>query len=74
VTHDFDSLFEVCRWLRVERLERGWTMREAAARSGVSVSTICRLEQADKGLVAENLVKVLDAYGYRLSFKSAVSA
>jgi transcriptional regulator with XRE-family HTH domain len=63
-----DSLYAICRWLRVERLERGLSMREAAALAHVSVSTVCRIEQADKGMTLESLVKVIEAYGYRLGF------
>jgi transcriptional regulator with XRE-family HTH domain len=63
-----DSLYDICRWLRVERLERGLSMREAASLTNVSVSTVCRIEQADKGMKLESLVKVIEAYGYRLGF------
>lgn len=53
--------------LRALRGERGWTLDETAARSGVSRATLSRLEKAEVSPTAKVLGQLCAAYGLTLS-------
>lgn len=53
--------------LRDLRAERGWTLDEMAARSGVSRATLSRLENAEVSPTASVLGKLCAAYGLTMS-------
>jgi transcriptional regulator with XRE-family HTH domain len=40
---------QVARGIRRVRLERGWTLRDTAARLGCDPSRICRIENGERG-------------------------
>ncbi len=49
------------------RGERGWSLDELAARSGLSRATLSRMENAESSPTAETLGKLCTAYGLTLS-------
>ena len=53
--------------LRLERLERKWSMQDLADRSGVSKAMIGRIEKAEVSPTANLLCKLSDAFGMTLS-------
>jgi transcriptional regulator with XRE-family HTH domain len=63
----FETLYDVCRFLRVERKERGWTLAKAGELAGLAPSTVMRIEDADHDAQAANLWKLAAAYGFRLT-------
>ena len=57
----------VPRRVREERAERGWTLDELAARSGVSRAMISKIERGDSNPTAVLLSRLADALGLSLS-------
>lgn len=46
------------------RIQKGWTQYELAKRSGVSHTTISRIEALEYQPLLETLLKIADALGY----------
>lgn len=53
--------------LRELRQQRGWSLDQLAARSGLSRASLSRLEKADVSPTAENLGRLCTAYGLPMS-------
>lgn len=53
---------EIARRLRVSRVAGGWSQKELAARSGISVTSLARFEQTG-AITLNNLLSVLRAMG-----------
>jgi len=63
--NDIDS--RISARLRLLRSERGWSLEDLAALSGVSRATLSRLENADVSATASVLGKLCAAYGLTVS-------
>ena len=57
----------LARRLRALRADRGWTLDEVAARSGVSRANLSRLENAEVSGSASTLGRLCHAYGIAMS-------
>ncbi|MEQ8250946.1 MAG: XRE family transcriptional regulator [Oceanibaculum nanhaiense] len=64
-THTIED--RLAQRLRALRGERGWTLDETAARSGISRATLSRLEKAEVSPTARVLGQLCAAYGLTLS-------
>lgn len=68
----FEALLTLAGYIRTIRLQQNITMDDLAARSGISVATLSRIEK--KGVCStEALVKVLAALGRTDSFITALT-
>ncbi len=69
VTVDADGTLEMRLAARVlrEREQRGWSVAELAAKSGVSRAMISKIERGDASPTASLLVKIATAFGLPLS-------
>ncbi len=57
----------IAQRLKALRAERGWSLDDLAARSGVSRATLSRLENAEVSATASALGKLATAYGLTVS-------
>jgi transcriptional regulator with XRE-family HTH domain len=65
---DSDSLDQrLAARLQAEREQRGWSVAELAAKSGVSRAMISKIERAEASPTASLLVKIATAFGLPLS-------
>lgn len=58
---------KIARRLNALRVERGWSLNDLAARSGVSRATLSRLENAEVSATAATLGKLCSTYGITMS-------
>jgi transcriptional regulator with XRE-family HTH domain len=52
----------LARRVRSQRKAKGWTQAELARRSGLSIATVARLEQAGQGQIS-SLIRIVSALG-----------
>ena len=66
-TSEFIANREFREDIKIARLKSHMTQKELAEKSGLSISTICNIENPDKYIEFISLLKYLDAIGYELN-------
>jgi Zn-dependent peptidase ImmA (M78 family)/transcriptional regulator with XRE-family HTH domain len=63
------AMAEFGRHVRKERLARDWTIRDLAARSGLAVARIHRIEtDPERGITSEDVLRLAGAFGMPMSW------
>ena len=65
-TSEFIADHEFRRDLKIARAKARMTQKEVAAISGLSISTICNIENPDKAVEYLSVLKYIDAIGFQM--------
>ncbi|MBF0568744.1 MAG: helix-turn-helix transcriptional regulator [Nitrospirae bacterium] len=50
-------------YIKLKRLEKGWSLRDLSKKSGVSHAQIASLERGEHKVIFDNLIKILNGLG-----------
>jgi len=62
-----DTGRRIARWIRLERVARGWSQADLAERSGVSKATVSKIEREEMSPTAVVLVRLAGAFDLTLA-------